>query len=154
MDDEFYEELNKWKWYLDIGGYAVRRRSHGTKNGKRIRSFARIHREVMNAPKGVFVDHINGNRRDNRLENLRLATNQQNQKNSKVTARNKYGYKGVTIECDKRYASIWRMTTHSPTGRQIVFHFKTPQEAAREYDRLNVGWFGDYALTNAKLGLV
>ena len=42
------------------------------------------------------IDHINGNRADNRIENLRPANNQQNQHNSKLRSDNKSGIKGVT----------------------------------------------------------
>jgi hypothetical protein len=46
-------------------------------------------------PDGMEIDHINGDRGDNRLENLRLATRVQNSINTRVSSRNKTGYKGV-----------------------------------------------------------
>jgi HNH endonuclease len=41
------------------------------------------------------LDHINGNRQDNRIENLREATNSQNQKNTKTRITSKSGVKNV-----------------------------------------------------------
>jgi hypothetical protein len=46
-------------------------------------------------PKDLQIDHINGDRSDNRFSNLRLATNGQNQQNAKLKKTNKSGYKGV-----------------------------------------------------------
>jgi len=46
-------------------------------------------------PRELQVDHINGNRLDNRWENLRLATNSQNQLNAKRSIANVSGAKGV-----------------------------------------------------------
>lgn len=62
----------------------------------------RVHRLIyqMNAgkiPDGFDVDHINGNRKDNRFENLRIALRSENLHNSKVHKDSKTGVKGVTL---------------------------------------------------------
>lgn len=44
------------------------------------------------------IDHINNNRLDNRIENLREATRFQNNCNTKLQLRNKTGYKGVWFD--------------------------------------------------------
>lgn len=59
-----------------------------------------------------FVDHINGDKKDNRIENLRPATKKQNQQNHGLCAKNTSGVKGVTwckarkkwqAQCDKKF---------------------------------------------------
>lgn len=45
--------------------------------------------------KGFEIDHINGNRRDNRIENLRLVTKELNQRNRAKNKNNKSGFTGV-----------------------------------------------------------
>ena len=46
------------------------------------------------------IDHINGNRADNRIENLRIVTNTQNQWNRKISKNSKTGIKGVRVRPD------------------------------------------------------
>jgi len=58
------------------------------------------HRLVMKfngiiIPEGLQVDHINGNRDDNRIENIRIVTGSENKKNSKKYNNNSSGYTGV-----------------------------------------------------------
>ena len=56
-------------------------------------------------PKG-FVDHINGNGLDNRIENLRIVSNRENCHNAKMTVRNKSGFNGVSwAKRDKRWVA-------------------------------------------------
>ena len=70
VDDDDYESLSQNKWYCSKTGYAVRTN----------RSI-RMHRVVMNAPEGLEIDHINGNRLDNRKSNLRICDHRQNTRN-------------------------------------------------------------------------
>lgn len=57
-----------------------------------------LSRIILNAPKNLEVDHINGNVLDNRLHNLRLVTRLQNMWNTKTPITNKSGIKGVCLD--------------------------------------------------------
>ena len=62
-----------------------------------------------------IIDHINQNKADNRVENLRIATHGQNLCNSKLSRRNKSGIKGVTWAEDRKK---WRVQiTHQGQKR-------------------------------------
>ena len=68
----------------------------------------RLHRFITNCPKGMVVDHINGDTLDNRIRNLKITTQSENSKNRQdsmhygITTRNKTGYRGLFIIYDKR----------------------------------------------------
>lgn len=87
IDDEDYEKVIKYKWYLTKCGYAR------TKiNNKQIL----LHRFILDLnDKKQHVDHINKNKLDNQKANLRICTNQQNSYNSGKQINNKSGCKGV-----------------------------------------------------------
>lgn len=54
-------------------------------------------------PNGMQIDHINHIRNDNRLENLRLVTNAENQMNNSIRSNSKTGIAGVTISKSKPF---------------------------------------------------
>lgn len=54
-----------------------------------------LHRLLAGTPKGMWTDHINGNTLDNRKENLRICTPQENARNRRVQSNCKAGYFGA-----------------------------------------------------------
>jgi hypothetical protein len=73
IDDEDYATLSGMSWHVNTNGYVVWR---GLKDG--VKRTIRMHRLLTNAPEGMDVDHINGERTDNRKSNLRIVTRSQN----------------------------------------------------------------------------
>lgn len=80
-------------------------------------------------PGAMHVDHINGDSTDNRIVNLRLATDRQNSQNRKIGKNNTTGYKGVYPS----YCSVnpWEAVVWHPGGKTIVGYFKTIEEAGQ-----------------------
>jgi hypothetical protein len=91
------------------------------------------------------IDHINGIRDDDRWDNLREVTNQQNCWNQGRAKNNTSGYKGVNWE--KTFNS-WsaHIGVH---GRKIYLgSFKIKEDAARAYNEAVLKYFGEFAHTN------
>lgn len=90
-----------------------------------------IHRIIMNPPLGFEVDHINGDRTDNRRSNLRLCTRRQNNLNRSVSSANKIGYKGVSKYKNGKWNA--RISTALGVYKSLGI-FKTPEDAAKAYE--------------------
>jgi HNH endonuclease/AP2 domain len=73
------------------------------------------------------VDHINGDRLDNRFSNLRPATNKQNSENIKLYSNNKSLFRGVHF-CNRDQKWVARVVHHQKT--HYVGSFTTAEEAA------------------------
>lgn len=144
VDDEDFDELNKHKWFARYdkcmeGYYAL---CH-LKDEKRTMVY--MHRIIMNAPKGVEVDHINHDTLDNRKENLRLCTHSQNLMNQIQHKLFSSKYKGVSWhKGNKRWIS--RIMINK---KQINLGcFDNEEESAKAYDKKAKEAFGEYALLN------
>jgi hypothetical protein len=151
VDDEDFEALSQVKWNVSIRRtsrtfYAAR----GNRLGHRPANLL-MHRVIMAATlsPGAEVDHINGNGLDNRRENLRVATRQQNAANIR-RVKGRSGFKGVEL----REHARWRASICGPNGTTHIGYFSTPQEAAHAYDAEAVRLFGEFASTNKMLGLI
>lgn len=77
-----------------------------------------------------FIDHIDGDKGNNRIENLREATKRQNEFNKGLLASNTSGFKGVSFhKGDKK----WRATIRMQGRTKHLGNFDTPEEAFAAY---------------------
>ena len=100
-----------------------------------------LHRLLLDAPKGLEVDHINGCGLDNRRTNLRLATHSQNLKNQRSAKRL---YKGV----EQRSKNSWTATIWIDYKNIYIGSFRTPQLAALAYNQKATELHGEFARLN------
>ena len=77
-----------------------------------------LHRFIMNAPKGMVVDHINHLREDNRKCNLRVCTQQENTRNRASS--------GVSKRCD---TNRWEAYVFMANKKIHLGYFATKEEA-------------------------
>lgn len=136
-----YQLTNQHKWHYH-SGYVIARQQL---NGKRTHIL--LHRLIMNTPHGMVVDHIDGNRLDNRRKNLRNCKVIDNNRNVSITINNKTGYKGVSIRNDlvKPYAAFIKHNYKTI----YLGSFTTPEEAARAYNNAAVKLYGVFAKLNS-----
>ena len=88
-----------------------------------------VHRIVFLMHKGYLpktIDHINGDRSDNRIENLRAVTANQNQHNRKLNSNSTSGFKGVSW-CKTQ--NNWRASIKLEGKAIELGRFNTPEEA-------------------------
>lgn len=98
IDVEDISKVIGYKWRLYKGG-TDRSKCNGVYTGNVKKSNCiSLHRFLMNCPKNMYVDHINGNRFDNRKSNLRICTNQENNFNRTAQDNNTSGSKGVWFD--------------------------------------------------------
>jgi hypothetical protein len=96
-----------------------------------IRKFFKIHRLVglhflENPENKKCIDHINGNIKDNTINNLRWASISENNQNSKISNRNTSGVKGVSfIKSKKKY--LVRIVINNK--RKHIGYYKTLEQA-------------------------
>ncbi len=81
-----------------------------------------------NIPYGLEIDHINGNRIDNRIENLRLVSHRKNQQNKQMHRDGRLAGISLCKETKKYIVILWVNIKYIYIGR-----FKTEQEAHRAY---------------------
>ncbi len=89
-----------------------------------------LHRLLMDAPKGLTVDHEDGNGLNDRRYNLRLCTYGENRFNSHHPKRSATGYRGVYLTNDGRFKVMISLSTK----KTYLGTFDDPIEAARVFD--------------------
>ena len=129
VDDEDYEWLNQWKWFLNGDGYAAR-----TDNLNHIQ--IRMHRLINQTPEGFDTDHKNRHRLDNRRSNLRTATHSQNMRNIGLFKHNTSGHAGVSWY---KQQNSWRAYIQVNSKYIRLGYFKNLSEAIRARKEAEIG---------------
>lgn len=147
VDDEDFERVAKYRWYADLQGArnVYRARRVVRRNGKRVNLY--LHRFILNAPKGLEIDHINHDPLDNRKSNLRLCTRQENTRNQRRHLDKNTPYKGVYKDKNSR-SHPWRAMIVVRNKQKYLGSFSTPKQAAERYDREAIKCFGVFASPN------
>lgn len=147
VDDEDFERLSQHKWTAVVTGKHIKRvyayrRTSWDKTAKRQRGCVYMHREIMNAPAGMDIDHQDGNTLRNLKSNLRCGTRSQNLANNRRSLSGT-GLRGVTLTARGEIAPYRAMCRGKYLGS---FHDKF--EAAKAYDIAAVREFGSFAKLN------
>lgn len=142
VSDCDFEPLSQYRWHLGHGrarrsiwiGYATTRQ---------------MHQDILSAPKGMEIDHIDGNPLNNQRENLRIVTRSQNQANTKKSRGITSRFKGVYFRPSRwpNGASAW-VANVQYGGKRITKRFSEEMDAARWYDETAKRVFGEYAHGN------
>lgn len=96
-----------------------------------------------------FIDHINRDKTDNRIENLRLASNSENMMNTDAYSSNKSGYKGVSFKPSK---GKWVAQIGFRNTKKHIGYFDTPQEASKAYQEVSKQMHGSYSPFSRDIG--
>ena len=111
-----------------------------------------MHREILglDGDDKRRADHINGNTLDNRDENLRIVTVQQNRANSAIPETNKSGFKGV---CWHKTANKWIAYITAKGKRMELGRFDKIEDAAAARCEAELKYFGEFARIENKATL-
>ncbi len=140
VDADDYDRLRSYNWCALEGSQTFYAKTFHLSG-----AILSMHRLILNAPKGLFVDHIDHNGLNNRKSNLRLCTNQQNLRNKLPKPGCSSKYKGVSWS--KARNKFRAKIVHN--GKAIhLGYFDSEIDAARAYDKKAHEVFGEFAYLN------
>lgn len=129
IDREDYDTVKEYKWCLSKNGYVI------NSKGKY------LHR-IVTKENTLFVDHINGNKLDNRKCNLRPCSNADNLKNRvKIPINNTSGIIGVIYRSDR---NKWRAEICVDGKKIRLGYYANKIDAIRARTEAEIKYFGKY----------
>jgi hypothetical protein len=107
-----------------------------------------IHRIIFLLDKGYlpkYIDHIDGDKINNKLENLRECTQQQNSYNSKTSKNNKLGIKGISVH---KHSGLYRAVCRINKKCITIGYYKDLNNAILNYNNFIATNHKEYAKFN------
>lgn len=139
VDDGDYAAMSRYTWHKNDTGYARRGVNLGSGRTRGIL----LHRQMLCPPRHLEVDHINGDRLDNRRANLRLVTPHQNKVNRSFKYRAGPGtHTGVSL---RKSTGKWQAYI---CFNYIIRHlgdFSRYEDAVQARKNAEVQFFGEFA---------
>lgn len=124
---------------------------HGYKKGAVKGKNYYAHRVALAIHNGEWpngeVDHINMNKSDNRLVNLRIVTRAQNSANKPKMVGKSSSFKGV---CWVKKRRVWLAQINYNHKHYHLGHFKTEEDAAEAYKKAAIKFYGDHSIFRDK----
>jgi hypothetical protein len=145
LDQQDYYRFGNFKWTISGNGkkfYATRFLKIAPGKTKTLR----LHREIMNAPANLLVDHINSDTLDNRRANLRLATHSQNTCNRQIIEpKGSSRFRGVQF---RKRRGKWVAVIYKDKKLIWLGSFDAEIDAAKAYDEAAKKYHGEFARLN------
>ncbi len=141
VDSEDFERLKDYKWCVVMRKGEPWYAKTVSPEGRLIS----MHRLIMNAPRGMLVDHRDHNGLNNRKGNLRICTNAQNTHNRRPCKGGTSRHKGVHF--DKQHKRFRAAIGHK-SKRYNLGRFDNEDDAGRAYDKKARELFGQFAYLN------
>ena len=133
VDADDYPAVSAYAWSITNKGYWRNRKMNIS-----------VHRFLIGSvPDGMVVDHINGNKSDNRRSNLRVVSAHQNSMNNGISRANSSGVTGVYYRKDR---GKWKAGICF-NRKQVWWPklFDTFDEAVAARRALESKYFGEFA---------
>lgn len=141
VDDEDHADLSTLSWHRHKEGYVVHTFWDEDGSGRRRSITLLMHRLVLRAPSFVLVDHWNGDPLDNRKQNLRTATHQEN-------AWNRGKSSGQALKGIYAFRNGWKARIKRDGQSIYLGLYTNPIHAALAYDEAARQLFGEFARLN------
>lgn len=147
VDNCDYGIVSSRRWHL-VNSYSDRVSTTeymGKIDGKYRSRHITIHRFLLNAPKEMSIDHIDGNGFNNQRANLRICTQRENNRNTRKRSGTTSKYKGVSFY---KHINKWCSEIKTESKKEFLGYFNNEKDAAMAYNKRAKEVFKDFARLN------